>query len=136
MLGRELILDDVIQILKSMGYENRGMISSKAENAEIGWKGWKRKVKEDEFDAMVEKIASYYGLEKDEIIWESRRKEVAVARQMCMTIAKKQFGRTLEKIGWYFHKNHSSVIYSLDKFEELLRDDETVKEDWRELGMS
>lgn len=134
LLGKDLTWDDVVAALKSLGYTPRASMYS--DGAQQASNDKMRKNKTQEFDQMVEKIAAYYNLSTEEIIWEGRRKEVAVARQMCMYVAKKHFGWTLEKIGWFFSKNHSSVIYSLDKFEELLRDDEVVKEDWIMLGMS
>lgn len=134
LLGKDLTGDDVVGALRSLGYTPRASMYS--DGAQQASNDKMRKNKTQEFDQMVEKIAAYYNLATDEVLWDSRKKEVAVARQMCMYVAKKHFGRTLEKIGGFFNKNHSSVIYSLDKFEELLRDDEVIKEDWVMLGMS
>ncbi len=131
MFDKELTWDDIVNVLRSLGYTPRSAL----QHEQTAWASKIKKNKGQEFDQMVEQVANYYNLSVEEIIWEGRKKEVAVARQMCMYIAKKQFGRTLEKIGLFFKKNHSSVIYSLDKFEELLRDDEVIKEDWRALGM-
>lgn len=143
MLQRELTMDDVIQILRSMGYEQRGQIVGAHSNAsdfsnssEVSWKLLKKKNKDDEFMKMVAKVAEYYGLELDEMMGESRKKELVQARNIAMRMAKKSYGRTLEKIGSFFKKNHSSVIYSLDKFENNLKEDTSLKDDLRDLGVS
>jgi chromosomal replication initiator protein len=129
LLGRELHYEDVAQILRSMGYEYRWQITDNREQVK------RKKSKDDEFNLLVERVADYYGLSKDEVMGDSRKKEIVLARGMCMAIAKKQFGWTLEKIGWLFDKNHSSVIYSLEKFEDNLNVDASLKDDWRALGM-
>ena len=49
---------------------------------------------------------------------------------MLMYLAKNRFGWTLEKIGDYFGgKNHSSVIYSINNFQKLLKRDPKIAKD-------
>ena len=49
-----------------------------------------------------------------------------------MYLAKNNFGWTLEKIGDYFGgKNHSSVIYAINNFQRLLKNDPKIAKDWQ-----
>jgi len=81
------------------------------------------------YEKKLSNIAAYYGLEIDKIKGNSRTKELSFARQCAMYIAKTQFNWSLQKIGNYFGgKNHSSVIYSIRKFEETMKKDKGVKE--------
>jgi chromosomal replication initiation ATPase DnaA len=43
-------------------------------------------------------VANYYSISVAELKSDSRKKEITTARQILMLIAKKHFGRTLEKI--------------------------------------
>jgi len=83
------------------------------------------------FNEIVEYVANYYDIPVADIKWKSRKKEVSLARQMLMQIWKKYFNWTLEKIWDYFGwKNHASVLYSINTFERLLKNDKKVYNDY------
>jgi len=83
------------------------------------------------FSDVVEYVANYYDIPVNDIKWKSRKKEISVARQMLMMIWKKYFNWTLEKIGDYFGgKNHASVLYSINTFERLLKNDKKIYNDY------
>jgi len=83
------------------------------------------------FSDVVEYVANYYDIPVNDIKWKSRKKEVSLARQMLMMIWKKYFNWTLEKIGDYFGgKNHASVLYSINTFERLLKNDKKIYNDY------
>ena len=131
LLWRELTIDDVWDLLRSMWYEHRGQILPNTHRTTS-----KKKTKEDEFVVMMEAIAEYYGLTLDELKSESRKKELVLARGVAMRVAKRSFWWTLEKIGWWFHKNHSSVIYTLDKIEDMLKQSDILRDDLKALSIS
>lgn len=136
LLGRDLTLDDVIYTLSSMWYESRGVVGFQDMKEDEGGRlSWRKKSKDDEFLSMVQTIADYYGISVEEMRSDNRKKELVLARSIAMWIAKKSFSWTLEKIGSFFHKNHSSVIYSLEKFEDNLKEDVNLKDDLRSLGV-
>lgn len=83
------------------------------------------------FTEIVEYVANYYDIPVNDIKWKLRRKEISLARQMLMTIWKKYFNWTLEKIWNYFWgKNHASVLYSVKTFERLLKNDKQIYNDY------
>jgi len=83
------------------------------------------------FSDVVQYVASYYDIAVNDIIWKSRKKEISIARQMLMMIGKKYFNWTLEKIGDYFGwKNHASVLYSINTFERLIKNDKKIYNDY------
>lgn len=76
---------------------------------------------------IIEHIAKQFGVREDEIKSESRSANVTVARQIAMYVIKEVTILTLKEIGSYFGKNHSSVIYALDKAEEKMKEDPKTK---------
>lgn len=83
------------------------------------------------FWEIVEYVANYYDIPVNDIKGKSRRKEISQARQMLMMIGKKHFDRTLEKIWTYFWwKNHASVLYSINTFERMLKNDKKIYNDY------
>lgn len=76
----------------------------------------------DQFDDILQKIASYFGVEPAAVLGQSRTKELSQARQLAMYLAKTKFGRTLQRIGSHFDgRNHASVIYAIQICEQDLQ---------------
>ncbi len=136
LMQRDLNLDDVIQVLKSMGYEYRGVIGKLDDDVVSTDQKNKKRSKDDEFMQTIQKIADYYGLSSEEMLASGRKQELVLARSIAMRVAKKSFGWTLDKIGKFFKKNHSSVIYALNQFEDNLKEDASLKDDLRALGIA
>lgn len=83
------------------------------------------------FSHIVDYVAAYYNLTVDELKSEKRSKEISLARQMLMVIAKAKFQRTFEKIGNYFGgKNHAAVIYAVKEFPKKLKADPSLNRDY------
>lgn len=83
------------------------------------------------FSHIVDYVAAYYNLTIDELKSDKRSKEISLARQMLMVIAKAKFQRTFEKIGNYFWwKNHAAVIYAVKEFPKKLKADPSLKYDY------
>ena len=76
------------------------------------------------FSHIVDHVAAYYNLSIADLKSDKRSKDISLARQMLMVIAKSKFQWTLEKIGSYFGgKNHSGVIYAIKQFPKKLKAD-------------
>ena len=86
---------------------------------------------ESSFNKCVDFVAHYYNISVADLKGETRRKEISLARQMLMTIAKKHFNRTYEAIGMFFGgKNHATVIYAVNTFEKLMKSDSQITHDY------
>jgi chromosomal replication initiator protein len=69
----------------------------------------------------VEKIICTVLLTTPEEMHEkTRRREVVKARQLSMLIMRKYTKNTLATIGWYYRKDHATVLHSLRVIENLL----------------
>ncbi len=122
----ELAEQDVYDSLETLGYKKS---KSKEISPEIAHRQNTKSVKN--FSDVVEYVANYYDIPVNDIKWKSRKKEISLARQMLMMIWKKYFSWTLEKIGDYFGwKNHASVLYSINTFERLLKNDKKIYNDY------
>lgn len=129
LLSREITEDEIRQSLDTLWYsmENAEWLSSgRISNAEN--KNTRSKVG---FSKITEYVANYYNISIYDLKWDSRKKEVSLARQMLMFIAKKYFDWTLEKIGDYFSgKNHATVIYAINNFERQIKNNKKVSNDF------
>jgi chromosomal replication initiator protein len=76
-----------------------------------------QKVVAKEFDVTIESLAG-----------KGRTHQVAVARQLAMYVIKRRTGMTLVEIGRSFGKrDHSTVIYALDRMTSELSRDEALR---------
>ena len=122
----ELTETDVYDTLETLWYKKSKINSISADTAS------RHNTKSNKnFWEVVEYVANYYDIPVADIRWKSRKKEISVARQMLMQIWKKYFNWTLEKIWDYFGwKNHASVLYSINTFERLLKNDRKIYNDY------
>jgi chromosomal replication initiator protein len=69
-------------------------------------------------------VAAYYDLKTEEVLGQSRQRQVAFARQMAMTCCRTLLSMSLPEIGRVFGgRDHTTVLSSLRKIEELKRQD-------------
>lgn len=84
-------------------------------------------------DYIMEKIADYFNISKDDIMGNSRMKNVANARQITLYLTRKLTGLSLEDIGKYFKRDHSTVLYSIRKIEDSLPDNKEMADIIRDI---
>lgn len=132
LLGKELQIDDIKQALKSMWYEIKHTspqdIHTTAQSVQT------EKSSYLDIDKIVSDIAKYYNITIEDIKWDSRKKHINTARQMAMYIIKKDLWWTLERIWERFDKDHSSVLYAIDKFDWLLKSDRNISYDYEKIS--
>lgn len=120
---QEVTPEDIHKCLHTLGYKTDFSKDEEVTNANT------RTI--NNLDDIVDLVAAYYHIVAEDIKWTSRKKQISLARKVCMKIAKDQFGWTLEKIGEYFGgKNHATVIYSIDSLKEELKTDSYLARDW------
>lgn len=125
MQHAELTIDDVYACLKTLGYAVTDEIGNKEMAVKSNTKS------QQHFSHLVEMVAQYYNLSVNDLKSESRKKEISNARQILMLIAKRNFGRTLEKIGDYFGgKGHAAVIYAINNIEKKCKTDQDISHDY------
>ncbi len=123
LTGKDITPNDIYECLHTLGYKNDFTKDEEVQTANT------RTI--HNMDDIVALVATYYHIAPEDIIGDSRKKQISLARKICMKIAKEQFGRTLEKIGEYFGgKNHATVIYSIESLTEDLKQDSYLARDW------
>ena len=84
-------------------------------------------------EAIIGYIGKFYEVTPDDIRGQDRRRELVNARQIAMYLIRRMTNLSLSEIGKEFgDRDHTTVLYSLDKVEKQMRSDpafaETVKE--------
>lgn len=73
-------------------------------------------------------VIAHYCVTSDQIHGSSRQRTVAMARQVCMYLARRLTAHSLKEIGRYFgNKNHTTVVFAAQKVEKLIASKPEVK---------
>ena len=76
---------------------------------------------------IVKYVAGHYGLKLSEIKSRNNSKQIAFPRQVAMYLCKRLTDLSYPEIGRLFNdKHHSTVMYSVDKIEQLRQKDQNL----------
>ena len=77
---------------------------------------------------VIESVASHFNLKPSDLTGSKRHKMTAHARQVAMYLCRELLGISYPALGRTFGgKDHSTVLYSVKKIQELQRDDRVLK---------
>jgi chromosomal replication initiator protein len=75
-------------------------------------------------------VARHYNIGESDLLGRGRRKEVALARQMVMYLAREETNASLPKIGQALGgRDHSTVLYGSEKIADQIETDNTLRRD-------
>lgn len=79
-------------------------------------------------------VCKYFGLQKDKLLSKTRKREVALPRQLAMYFAKEYTNATFTKIGEEMGgKDHSTVMYACDTIRDVAKVDKEMKKFIKEI---
>ena len=79
------------------------------------------------YEDIIKKVSDHFGIETEGILWSNRKKEFMIPRQVSMYLLKTKMHYTYERIWNIFSgRNHASVLYSCNKLEKLIKNDQTL----------
>ncbi|MFA5916615.1 MAG: chromosomal replication initiator protein DnaA [Candidatus Gracilibacteria bacterium] len=79
------------------------------------------------YEDIIDAVSAYFGIEKEGILGENRKKEFMIPRQVSMYLLKTKLNYTYERIGNIFSgRNHAAVLYSCNKLEQIMKKDKNL----------
>ncbi len=85
-------------------------------------------------DYLQKSVSEYYRISLEDLKSKSRKKELVIARQVAMHLAKAYTNHSLKSIGAYFGgRDHSTVIHALQAVNDMLTTDQQFKKSFEEL---
>jgi len=86
-----------------------------------------RRTKNISIENIIYTVANYYKISENQILSRKRTKDIALARQVAMYLAKELTSLTLESIGLNFGgKDHATVLYAYNSISTLRKKDAAV----------
>ncbi|MFQ5490898.1 MAG: chromosomal replication initiator protein DnaA [Phycisphaerae bacterium] len=84
---------------------------------------------------IIEAVTGQFSVKRSELLSKKRSKSVAFPRQVCMYLARKLTGLSLEEIGGYFGgRDHTTVLHALKRIDKQQDSDATLKFTLEELS--
>ena len=74
-------------------------------------------------EKILQEVSAYYNVEADKVKGKARSKDVAFPRQMSMYMMRQLSQMSMPDIGKFFDRDHTTVLYGLDRIETALRED-------------
>ncbi|MBF0496319.1 MAG: chromosomal replication initiator protein DnaA [Deltaproteobacteria bacterium] len=63
-------------------------------------------------------VLDYYQINLDDLLSKSRKKNIALPRSVCFYLCRKLTNQSLEHIGRAFQRNHTTILYAINKIQE------------------
>lgn len=77
------------------------------------------------YEDIITKVSEHFWIESEWILWNNRKKEFMIPRQVSMYLLKTKMHYTYQRIGNIFSwRNHAAVLYSCKKLEKLISKDQ------------
>ena len=76
---------------------------------------------------IISRVCEHYKVDIEDIFSRNRKKECAFARHLCMYILKERSGHSLSRIATLFNRDHTSVIYGINRIIANIQQDESLK---------
>ena len=82
---------------------------------------------------VIDTVSAFYGIDVNDLLGTSRRKEIKTARQIAMYLMSKELSLSTVKIGNEFHKDHTTIMHGIDVIDKSLKTDFNLRSQMTEL---
>ena len=74
-------------------------------------------------EKILQEVSAYYNVDAEKVKGKARSKDVAFPRQMAMYMMRQLSQMSMPDIGKFFDRDHTTVLYGLERVETSLRED-------------
>jgi len=78
---------------------------------------------------VINTVTTFFEINKDDLLSKSRKKRVALPRQIIMFLFKKELQMSYPEIGEYFKRDHTTALHAFKKIENDIKNNQRIKED-------
>lgn len=88
------------------------------------------------FDSIINLVAKKYGINQKDILSKSRKRDIIIARNIAIFLTRDILHYSLKDIGKKFNKDHSTIMYAINKIDQNLKKNDEFKEIINELKLN
>ncbi|MFZ2154470.1 MAG: chromosomal replication initiator protein DnaA [Candidatus Moraniibacteriota bacterium] len=85
---------------------------------------------------IIDAVLGFFEITKDDLLSKSRKKKVALPRQIVMFLFKKELKMSYPEIGEYFQKDHTTALHAFNKINNGLKDNSKISSDLEYISKS
>lgn len=78
---------------------------------------------------IIDKVCIYYNIKKEDILSDSKKKQIAIARQVAMYLCKELTTLNFVEMSSYFNRDRTTTMYNISKIEVLKDTDPHINKD-------
>ncbi|MDD3498545.1 MAG: chromosomal replication initiator protein DnaA [Candidatus Moranbacteria bacterium] len=78
---------------------------------------------------IVSTVAAFFEINKEDLLSKSRKKKIALPRQIIMYLFKSELKMSYPEIGEYFKRDHTTALHAFKKIEVDIKKNQRLKED-------
>lgn len=78
---------------------------------------------------IIDSVIGFFEINKDDLMSKSRKKKVALPRQILMYLFKKELKMSYPEIGEYFQRDHTTALHAFNKIEKDIENNLKIKTD-------
>lgn len=79
------------------------------------------------YEDIIKRVSEHFWIETEGILWQNRKKEFMIPRQVSMYLLKTKMNYTYERIWNIFSgRNHAAVLYSCKQLEKMIKKDQNL----------
>lgn len=80
-------------------------------------------------DKIIEKVCMYYSIKKDELMSDTKKKTIAIPRQIAMYLCKELTTLNYVEMTNYFNRDRTTIMHNVDKISNLTENNQKIKAD-------
>lgn len=80
-------------------------------------------------EKIIEKVCIYYSIKKDEILSDTKKKNIAVPRQIAMYLCKELTNLNFVEMTSYFKRDRTTIMHNVEKISTVIESDKKIKTD-------
>lgn len=80
------------------------------------------------FDLVLAIVSDHFGVSREAILGKSRRAEFVLPRHVAMWLLRTRYGYSFPRLGRYFHRDHTSVMYAVEQVADMTMDNQSDQE--------
>ncbi len=80
-------------------------------------------------DKIIEKVCSYFSIKKDVMMADTKKKNIAIPRQIAMYLCKELTTINFVEMTSYFNRDRTTIMHNVDKISSLIETDQKIRSD-------
>ena len=75
---------------------------------------------------ILEEVSHYFKIKMADLLSQTRQQKIVLPRQVAMYLSKKLTPNSLQEIGTFFGRDHTTILHAIDKIEIIQKKNQAI----------